>query len=631
MNKPESLTLHLAASTSETATVSLEDRTISGLAVPYGPVGNSSVGPITFSQGSLSWTGVGRVKFLKQHDPERVNGFAKELDDRPNGLFTRIEVPESEAGDVALLEAADGRRDGLSVGVLLSQETLDEIMRKWIEGDNSPTAASGELLEISQVSIPAFRDSRIDGSAAAALSGHVTLSVNFNGATEVTMASATMEKKMTVETSVSAPAQSEVETVTPAQAPNAVAGHAVVSHESPIYTFDGNGPSFVRDAFNANVKRDFAAAERIEKFNAMLGGQGFNPRQMEMLTAAVETRSTAPNYIQNGYKPELLIAAIDKGRPLVSRLNVVPLTDATPFRLPSEGDFTKNTVVTDGATTNASKVVTSATGAFTQDDLGVGISGAGIPAGSLIVKVNSATSVNINKAATATATGVTVTIARSGIADHTEGTAHATEGQMAIGDVTVTPGAVSGAYRLSRELVDASNPALDQVALRAMLRDYRGKTERKVVAAFVAASATAIGSLDKVSEVRGALNDFYDVMDEPATFAALSPAYYSTLLNDVDSTGRPMLASVNPMNAVGTASPGWTGANIDGVELAKSGRIAQDTGFIVKADDVLVGESAVQTFRYDEVEGPGVVKLALFAYFAAKVLRNSSVQQIASV
>lgn len=623
----KSLTLHLAEASVVPLTASTQDRTISGLAVPYGPVGNSSVGAITFSQGSLSFTEIGRVKLLKQHDPERVLGFATELRDTPEGLYAKFSVPESPEGDTALAEASDGRRDGLSVGVMLSEETLNELMDKWVQGDNSPTAASGELLEISQVSIPAFRDSRIDGSAAAALSGHVTLSVNFGGTSEAAKASVTMENEMTVETPVSAPAQSEVETAAPA--PMAAAGHAVVASEAPIYTFDGNGPSFVRDAFRARMSGDFEAAQRVEKFNQMLGS---NPTQVQLLTAAVETRTTAPNFIQQGYKPEMLVQAIDKGRPIVSRLSVVNLTDATPFRVPVEGqNFYKATTVADGATTSASTTVTSATAAFTSDDLGVSISGGSIPAGAVIVKINSATSVVISKAAGSTATGVSLTITRSGVGDHVEGTNHVTEGDIDVSDVTVSPGAISGAFRLSRELIDASNPALDQVALRAMLRDYRFKTEAKAVAAFAAASGTAIGTRNTVAKVRGTLNDFYDVMDEPATFVVMNPSYYTTLLSDVDTTGRPMLASVGPMNAVGTASPGWTGANVDGVEFVKSSRITADTGFIVKADDVLVGESSVQTFRYDEVEGPGIVKLALFSYFVAKVLRNSSVQQIASV
>lgn len=66
--------------------------------------------------------------------------------------------------------------------------------------------------------------------------------------------------------------------------------------------------------------------------------------------------------------------------------------------------------VTDGATTNASRVVTSVTAAFSANDLGSRIVGTGIPANSYIVQVNSATSVDISQPATATGSGITVQI-----------------------------------------------------------------------------------------------------------------------------------------------------------------------------------------------------------------------------
>lgn len=65
--------------------------------------------------------------------------------------------------------------------------------------------------------------------------------------------------------------------------------------------------------------------------------------------------------------------------------------------------------VTDGVT-NSTTAVTSATAAFTQADVGDAISGAGIPAGTVIVQVTSATAATLSQAATATATGVTFTI-----------------------------------------------------------------------------------------------------------------------------------------------------------------------------------------------------------------------------
>lgn len=71
--------------------------------------------------------------------------------------------------------------------------------------------------------------------------------------------------------------------------------------------------------------------------------------------------------------------------------------------------------VTDGATTNTSTTVTSATAAFTSDDVGETIVGTGIPGGARIVSVTNATTVVISAAATATATGLALRIAQNEI------------------------------------------------------------------------------------------------------------------------------------------------------------------------------------------------------------------------
>ena len=65
--------------------------------------------------------------------------------------------------------------------------------------------------------------------------------------------------------------------------------------------------------------------------------------------------------------------------------------------------------VTDGVTTNGSATITSATAAFSQDDVGKPISGTGIPAATTILSVQSATSATLSANATATGTGVTFT------------------------------------------------------------------------------------------------------------------------------------------------------------------------------------------------------------------------------
>lgn len=66
--------------------------------------------------------------------------------------------------------------------------------------------------------------------------------------------------------------------------------------------------------------------------------------------------------------------------------------------------------VTDGATTNTSTAITSATAVFDESDIGKPISGTGIPSATTIAAVTSATAATLSAAATATASGVTFTI-----------------------------------------------------------------------------------------------------------------------------------------------------------------------------------------------------------------------------
>lgn len=70
--------------------------------------------------------------------------------------------------------------------------------------------------------------------------------------------------------------------------------------------------------------------------------------------------------------------------------------------------------VADGVTTSGSPTVTSATANFQAADVNAPISGAGIPANSVILLVTNPTTVTISANATATATGVSITVTRPG-------------------------------------------------------------------------------------------------------------------------------------------------------------------------------------------------------------------------
>ncbi len=82
-----------------------------------------------------------------------------------------------------------------------------------------------------------------------------------------------------------------------------------------------------------------------------------------------------------------------------------------PVRFRDTLSVGKRTVFADGVLNNTT-TVTSAAARFDNYDIGITVTGTGIPAGATIVAIKSGTSVQISTPATATATGVTITLGR---------------------------------------------------------------------------------------------------------------------------------------------------------------------------------------------------------------------------
>lgn len=566
-------------------------REIQGLIVPFGLDGPTSAGLFTYGPGQLTWAkDVSRVKLLNEHDRRESIGFALTMEEvdaaeadkrltalgrEPLGLagvWGHYKVPESPEGDKALAEAADGRRDGFSVGVQMDAATEQAARRS---RDGKAIKARGQVRETSLVSIPAFDDARV-GAAASADTQTLVVAAwrdqstppegtdNMTDTAQATAdaaagaaATADAGPKLTDEqraalAAAGLPVDGDTSTAPPSTVDATAGAAAAVTSEPAVYAFDGTGPSFVKDAWNARQLGDRDAAERLSRFqSAMSSGD----QAQTLALAAVMTRTGNDEIIPAQYRPNLLIDVIDRGRPLFTRAGVrVTLTDATPFTIPVIGDFD-----------------------------GVGV--------------------------------------------HTEGTAHVAEGTQELDKRTVTPVAMSGAFRVSREMIDAANPAIDRIVVAGMMRDYRRETEAAVWAAIIAADAAADASVNTVMELRAQLIAFAAAnSDVPADFVAASTTAFATLASEMNGD-LPALPYVGPVNRLGTIRAGYTGASIDGVEIANVSTVAATEMVALRGDALLVGEGKVQTFRFDEVEGPGVIKFALWAYVCAQVIDATGVER----
>lgn len=137
------------------ATASVSSRTIDGIATVYGVRAHASV-PLVIEAGSIEIpTPTSRVKLVLDHDTTQPVGLLAEYTDAPDQLRTKFTVPPGEAGDRALTEAANGLRDGLSVGLDLADDgyTFDE--------DGYVHVTRATLREVTLCAVPAYDDARL--------------------------------------------------------------------------------------------------------------------------------------------------------------------------------------------------------------------------------------------------------------------------------------------------------------------------------------------------------------------------------------------------------------------------------------------------------------------------------------
>lgn len=228
--------------------------------------------------------------------------------------------------------------------------------------------------------------------------------------------------------------------------------------------------------------------------------------------------------------------------------------------------------------------------------------------------------------------------------DHVEGT-NPTDGTLTFGTKTVTPGAIDGKLILTREIVDSSNPAIDQIALAAMRESYARQTEAKVYTLLNGANGAGgvitsgfVPSGAQASTYAVAANAFIPgIRKELARYpfnrfafpsiAAMGLNATQAVAGAVDSTGRPMFPWMSlggPNNAAGVGMQG--GWLIDGLLFvpawSMTGVAAGDSQILIQnQSDAWVWESPLLTFRFEEKSGPANIELALFGYFGTHQLR----------
>ena len=131
------------------------ERTISGTIVTFEETGNASIGKVQFAKGSIE---AQPVLLNLEHDRSRRIGKTLSMEQTDEKITATFKIAATTAGNDALVEAAEGLRDGFSVEVSFDEyETLK---------DGTVRILAGELTAVALTSEPAIRSARVSEVAA---------------------------------------------------------------------------------------------------------------------------------------------------------------------------------------------------------------------------------------------------------------------------------------------------------------------------------------------------------------------------------------------------------------------------------------------------------------------------------
>lgn len=133
-----------------------ERRLITGYVIPWEEYGETSVGRLIAGPGSIRLPeDLARVKLVDYHqDPPRAIGYGTQARVDAQGIHMHFHVPETPAGDQAMLEASHHLRDAFSVELSQLQLSGDRITDSYLNA-------------VALLPVPAYASARVDSVVAA--------------------------------------------------------------------------------------------------------------------------------------------------------------------------------------------------------------------------------------------------------------------------------------------------------------------------------------------------------------------------------------------------------------------------------------------------------------------------------
>ncbi len=571
--------------------VDTEARTISGLALPFNAVGNNGWARWKFEQGSVRIPkDVSRVKLLRDHMRSLAVGYAMEITETPSGLIGKFKVARGQAGDEVLSLAQDKVLDGMSAGLAPLEYGANGEKPFAIEEGTGvrvfKQSMPATLAEVSIVSIPAFADARVD---------------TVRASQEIQEGAPAMGDKDT-----------GAQTTAPAPTPGATT-------EELKAMFEGFGKELATQF--GSLTEAITSIERPTGGSAPANTASFSAIREPMVYGPGSefsvVRDAWRSKKERGQVAEEAAARLRKYEQQTAEMVKLTAGDGPMFAADSQ----TNTVA------HAAAIPPKW---LANQYIGQ------LPQGRPICDSFAAGSIS-----DPTPFSIPIFVSATDMVDDSrvEGD-HPASGSLVLSSFTVAPVSRAGAFTISREMVDSSNPALDAIARNAMNEDYRDKTELLAAAHLRAAAvdSNSDGRTDDGGYVQTVVGDGTEFIDavqlaqakskfrrrnRPNRLLLAEDAYTDSFLaKDLD--GRYLLPRLGATNALGTAdalNEDLSFGGLRGTGVWSLDGTADPDGVMFTNTDVWKWESPLLQFTFFEKYGPEKIEIALFGYFAVHWLR----------
>jgi HK97 family phage major capsid protein len=193
--------------------------------------------------------------------------------------------------------------------------------------------------------------------------------------------------------------------------------------------------------------------------------------------------------------------------------------------------------------------------------------------------------------------------------------------------LTITPSTVAGKQKISRQLLDGASPAVDALLAMDLMGEYDEKVEAIVAAALLATSGATTGAIATgggelyVNAIEPAKWALFAARKAAATMVVIGTTVASSAFAATGSDGRPLVpyGLYGPTNAAGVN--GNADRQIAGLPVVVSHSITDKKVVVARNTDLVLCESPVQRFRFDQPSGPESIEMSVWGYVAAVTTR----------